>query len=369
MRKTIKKWIKAIFRKWPKLKKPVTKLYRLTREDNSSNSGKSNKAMQGTDSPANLHAKEALQEKVQDDIYSGKAAYTGYGMDYISSLFFPKEERAIELKKVFYRHCNYYLDLDHPKTFNQKIQWLKLNYYDPRMGRCVDKCEFKRYITEQLGEGYTVPLYGEWESENQIDFDLLPDQFVLKSNVQSDGRHIIVVKNKAELDIDRLKTVMSSWLLKRNNLCSSYCIAYRHVRPKILAEEYINDLDNDALIDYKIMCFNGKAELLFTVLDRDSNMSVNFYDLDWNLLPCRRKYPNSNYPVKPPKNLDKMIEIANQLAEPFPFVRVDFYETADGSKLYVGELTFYPGGGYESFEPMEWDYKLGEMLKLPEANV
>lgn len=303
----------------------------------------------------------------QEELYSGKAAYAGYSVEYLNSLFLTKEERAIELKKIFYNHCGYYLDLDAPKTFNQKLQWLKLNYFDSRMERCVDKCEFKRYIAEQLGEGYTVPLYGEWENENRIDFDALPEQFVLKSNVQSDGRHIIVVKDKSQIDIDRLKTLISSWLLRRNTLCCSYCSAYRNVKPKILAEKYIGGLSS--LIDYKFMCFNGKAEMLFVVVDRDKQMCVNFYDLDWNLLPFTRKYPNCTNIVPPPKNLAKMIEIANKLADPFPFVRVDFYESEDGSQVYVGEMTFYPGGGYECFEPIEWDYKIGEMLKLPLANI
>ena len=272
------------------------------------------------------------------------------------------------MKRLFYNHCGYYLDIDNPKTFNQKLQWLKVNYDNPRLARCVDKAEFKVYIAEQLGEGYTIPLYGVWENESMIDFDALPESFVLKSTLQSDGRHIIVVKDKAKLDFDKLKTVLCSWLLPRNSLCVSYCHAYHNLRPRILAEEYFEGFEGQVL-DYKFMCFNGKAELLFVVADRGKAMGVNFYDLDWNLLPFTRVYPNTSYPITKPKNFDLMLEIANKLAAPFPFVRVDFYESSDGNNVYVGELTFYPGGGYESFQPIEWDYKLGDMLQLPECNV
>lgn len=350
MKQRLKKILRFIILRFPGLRRFIARLNGLATDYGESNSDFA----------------VGLSER---NMYTPKAMFTGYSVDYLNSILLSKEERSIELKRIFYRNCNYYLDLDNPKTFNQKLQWLKLNYFDHDMERCVDKCEFKRYIAEKIGEGYTVPMYGEWESENDIDFDSLPDKFILKSNVQSDGRHIIVVEDKNNLNIDKLKTVMCSWLLRKNNLCSSYCGAYKQVKPKILAEEFISGLDNGSLIDYKFMCFNGKAEMLFVVLDRGEKMSLNFYDLDWNLLPFTRKYPNSTYKVDPPKNFKKMIEIANKLAEPFPFVRVDFYESADGKKIYVGELTFYPGGGYECFEPLEWDYKLGDMITLPEANM
>lgn len=304
----------------------------------------------------------------KSDMITEKAMYSGYSIDYLNYKFLTKEERMNELKRIFYNKCRYYLDLDNPITFNQKLQWLKLNYADPVMSRCVDKCEFKRYIAEQVGEQYVVPLYGEWDHENKINFDELPDKFVLKSNVQSDGRHIIIVNDKKNINLDKIKTVMSSWLLRRNTLCCSYCNPYHSVKPKILAEKFIEGFD-DSLTDYKFMCFNGKAEMLFVVAGRKKNMCVNFYDLEWNLLPFTRVYPNTKYSIPKPKNFELMLEIANKLAKPFPFVRVDFYESKDGNDVYVGELTFYPGGGLEAFQPFEWDKKLGEMIHLPEANI
>lgn len=365
IKEIIKKYIIKVFSKMPGARRFVSRLNKLIDSSELAEECKEVKESKAVKEPKIVNEPE---EKDQG-IFTERATYSCSSIDYINSLLLDKEQRAQELKRVFYNNVGYYLDLENPKTFNQKLQWLKLNYYDPQMARAVDKCEFKRYIAEKIGEGYTIPLYGEWEKESQINFDSLPDQFVLKSNVQSDGRHIIVVKDKNNLDVDRLRTVMASWLFKKNTLCGSYCCAYKNVKPKILAEKYLSTMDDESLIDYKFMCFNGKAEMLFVVLDRGSNMSLNFYDMNWNMLPFTRKYPNSTYEIKPPKNFEKMKEIANKLAEPFPFVRVDFYESADGEQLYVGELTFYPGGGYEKFSPIEWDYKLGQMLHLPEANI
>lgn len=353
MIKFLKKLVRKILRKSAKIRNYIYKLY--------------NAAFEPEYAPSQKGSVEMKKTHSEKYVFTEKATYTGYSIDYLNSKFLSKEERAHELKRLFYNHCGYYLDLESPKTFNQKLQWLKLNFYHEDLPKCVDKYEFKGYIDEHIGPGYTVPLYGVWEKESKIDFGALPEKFVLKSTVQSDGRHIIVVNDKSMLDYDKLRTVMSSWLLPRNNLCSSYCVAYSNVKPRIIAEQFIEGFDA-SLTDYKFMCFNGEAKMLFVVADRAKRMSVNFYDLDWNLLPFTRMYPNSSYPLEKPKNFDLMIEIANKLAKPFPFVRVDFYESAEG-KLYVGELTFYPGGGYEPFQPIEWDYKLGEMLNLPEANI
>ncbi|SEP83323.1 ATP-grasp fold amidoligase family protein [Butyrivibrio sp. TB] len=317
---------------------------------------------------ATLPEPQNVKANNSDDVmFTKKATYTGYNIDNLNSMLLSKTERANELKQVFYNHCHYYLNLDNPRTFNQKINWLKLYWYHEDLPRAVDKAEFKDYIKEKIGDGYTVPLYGVWEKESDIDFDKLPKKFVLKSTIQSDGKHIIRVENKETLDYDRLLTVLSSWLIPRNSLKCSYCGAYNKINPRILAEEYIEGFDDD-LMDYKFFCFNGKVELLYVATGRFKNMSFNFYDLDWNLLPFTRVYPNSPHPLKKPQSFESMIEIASELSKPFPFVRVDFYETKEG-KLYIGELTFYPGGGYETFDPVEWDYKLGDMLRLPKANV
>lgn len=303
-----------------------------------------------------------IEEK---ELYTRKALYAGYSVEYLNAKFLTKKERACELKKIFYNKMNYYLDLDNPKTFNQKIQWLKLNFYSRDQERCVDKGEFKKYIAEKLGEEYVVPGYGEFESENDIDFDKLPNKFVLKSNVQSDSRHIILVKNKKTLDIDKVKTVMATWLLKKNNLCSSYCNAYWNVTPKIVVEKFL-ETNSGSINDYKFYCYAGKCKHFLICKDRGEHTKYINYDMNFN---CIKPSPNSFFDKKKCNEIPEikeMIKIAEILAKDFPFVRVDFYKIEE--KLYVGELTFYPGGGYNSYYK-EWDERFGSYLELPNKNI
>ena len=296
--------------------------------------------------------------------FTEKALYTGYSVEYLNAKNLTKEERACDLKRVFYKNVGYYLDLNNPKTFNQKIQWLKLYYRDPVMIRCVDKAEFKNYIKEQLGDEYVVPYYGAYANENDIDFDALPDKFVLKSNVQSDAKHILLVKDKNTIDLDKTKTVLSTWLMRKNNLCSSYCNSYWDVTPKILIEEYLEP-KSGSIDDYKFYCYNGFCRHFLICKDRGEHTKYINYDMNFD---CITPSPNSYKSQEKCEDQDtirKMIEIAEKLAKPFPFVRVDFYYV-DG-RMYIGELTFYPGGGYNTYS-REWDERFGSYLTLPEAN-
>lgn len=345
MKQMIKSQLKGFFEFFPLLKEIVFKVNRVANGEGDTFSG----------------IKIKPEER---DLLNGKAMYSGYSVEYLNAKILTKAERACELKRIFYKNVGYYLDLDRPKTFNQKIQWLKLNYYDTALERCVDKAEFKNYINEQLGDGYTVPNYGSYENENDIDFDSLPNKFVLKSNVQSDARHIILVKDKSKLDIDKIKTVLSMWLLKKNNLCCSYCNAYWNVTPKIVVEEYLETKSGN-IDDYKFYCYGGKCKHFLVCKDRGENTKYINYDMNFD---CIKPSPNSYYEKGKYKDVDRikeMIDIAERLAKPFPFVRVDFYDV-DG-KLYLGELTFYPGGGYNSYS-REWDEKFGDYLELPQAN-
>ena len=252
-------------------------------------------------------------------------------------------------------------DYDSPKSFNEKIGYLKLHDHDPLITTCADKYAVKKYISDKIGPQYVLPVLGTWKRVEDIDFDILPDKFVIKVNWSSG--YNIVVKDKAQLNIEQVKAQLNNWMQpEANSYYHMFNWAYKDMKPVIFAEQFLEDAD-DSLTDYKFMCFNGKVEMLFVVSDRNTKMSVNFYDLHWNLLPFTRRFPNTEYAVKKPKNFDKMVKIAEQLSEPFSFVRVDFYESNEG-KLYIGELTFYPGGGFEPFQPVDWDYKLGDMLKL-----
>lgn len=253
------------------------------------------------------------------------------------------------------------LNLDSPKTFNEKLQWLKLHDRKPEYTMMVDKYAVRTYIADTIGEEYLIPLLGVWDNPDDIDFDALPNQFVLKCNHDSGG--LVVCKDKNKLDFNFAKNKLVR-CLKRNYYWSGREWPYKDIKPKIIAEKYMEDNITHELIDYKFMCFNGVVKCGFTCSERftDSGLKVTFFDKDWNVMPFERHYPVSKNPPKKPINYDKMIQFSEQLSKGIPFVRVDFYEI--NGQLYFGELTFYPGGGFEEFTPEEWDYKLGDFLKL-----
>ena len=198
------------------------------------------------------------------------------------------------------------------------------------------------------------------QTNDEIDFDSLPSRFVLKVNWGS-GQNIIV-KDKSKLNINEAKEKLRNWLKPENNHYYGgieWC--YKDIPPKIIAEEYMQQLDGD-LYDYKFLVYGGKVKNLFIVSDRFNKKYFDFYDREYNRLPFKRLYNNSPNGIEKPANYEKMVELAEKLAEGLPFVRVDFYSVND--KIYFGEMTFYPGGGFEPFEPVEWDYKLGDMIDL-----
>lgn len=276
-------------------------------------------------------------------------------------------ERVKALKTFFYSKTGYPLDVANPQTFNEKINWMKLFYRNDLMTKIVDKYEFKNYIRERLGDGYTVPLLGVWDNVDDIDFDKLPNQFVLKCNAQSDGKFIKIIRNKEVLNIDTLKTEMRNWLIPEKTLKKSFCWAYNNVPLKILAEEYIENFDND-LYDYKLWCFNGEVKYIQFLSERNTKgLKMAFYDKEWKKQDFVYNYPLDKKTMPKPENLDKMISLAEQLAKEFPHVRVDFYDI--NNKLYVGEMTFYSMGGYCKFTPKRMDAEFGELLNLPKVHL
>ena len=256
------------------------------------------------------------------------------------------------------------LNFDAPRTFNEKIQWLKLYYHSENLERAVDKCEFKKYIKEKLGEGYTVPMYGAWKNVKDIKWDKLPKSFVLKSNCCSDGMFIKVIKDKDKVNFEELKKELSEWLNPYKTLVNSCCRAYWNVTPMILAEKYVEQIDGQ-VYDYKFFCFNGNPEFAYVATDHFEGQvsKISIYDLEWNLLDITYgHHPRNQVPA--PKSLEKMIEISKILSKDFPFVRVDFFEVDE--KPILSELTFYPGGGFNKINPQSVDEKWGEMITLPE---
>lgn len=274
------------------------------------------------------------------------------------------KRKASILKNVFKNRVGYDLNLEAPNTFNEKIMWLKLYYQDPLITECSDKFALKRYVSRTIGNQYTVPTITHYKDASEIDFDSLPDRFVLKVNWSSG--YNIVVTDKSSIDKGKIIKKLNSWIKPdRNSYYQFFNWGYKHMKPVIYAEKYIEQVGNQ-VYDYKFFMCNGEFEYMFIATDRlDGKLTYTFFDKDFNYLPLTYgNKPNANPLPQKPKNYDKMIELAKKLAKPFPFVRVDFYETNDNN-IYVGEMTFYSGGGILPFNPSAWDQELGKKIVLP----
>ena len=264
--------------------------------------------------------------------------------------------------KIFYKKkIGKKLNLKNPQTFNEKMQWLKLNDRKEIYTTMVDKYDVKKYVANIIGEEYIIPTIGVYDNFDNINFDELPNKFVIKCTHDSGG--VVVCKDKSTFNIEIARKKIND-CLKNNFYYLGREWPYKNVKPRIIIEKFLEDEKNEDLIDYKIMCFNGKAQCSFLCLNRRSKegLNVDFYDLNWNKMPFERHYKQSNIVMEKPENYDLMIELAEKLAKDIPFVRVDFYDIK--GKVYFGELTFYPGSGMEEFNPEEWDKKLGDLLVL-----
>lgn len=253
------------------------------------------------------------------------------------------------------------LNLDNPRTFNEKLQWLKLYYRCPEFSNMVDKYRVRELIQSTIGEQYLIPLLGVWESASEIDFDKLPDQFVLKCN--HDQGSVIVCRDKSKLDYDKVIATLNK-KLKRNHYWATREWPYKNVKSCIICEQYMaNSDDDDELSDYKVLCFSGKAKIIEVHKSRFSNRTQDFYDTNWNKLDIRQIGINASKEVMDrPVFLDKMIELSELLSNQYPHLRVDWYFS--NSMLLFSELTFYDGGGFDPFYD-DYDEKIGEFLILP----
>lgn len=274
------------------------------------------------------------------------------------------DEKYITIK--YKLEMNQKLNLKEPKTFNEKLQWLKLYDRKPEYTKMVDKYEAKKYVANIIGKKYIIPTLGVWDKFEDIEFDKLPKQFVLKPTHTSGN--VFICKDKEKINYKQLRKMINKWL-KRDYYLVHREWPYKNIKPKIIAEQYMVDDSGMKLKDYKFFCFNGIAQTILVCSNRNGSFkNTNFYDINWNLQPfTREKHKNSNEQIKKPKNLDEMITVAEKLSKDIPFVRVDLYEI--NGKVYFGELTFYPSSGFEGFEPEEWDKKLGDMLELPTKNI
>ncbi len=266
----------------------------------------------------------------------------------------------IYIQMQYFYHFHRFANFKNPQTFNEKLQWLKLHDHNPLYTTLVDKYAVKKWVADKIGEQYVIPTIAVWEKAEDIDFDKLPNQFVLKVNHDSGG--LVICKDKAQLDRQAAIAKLSR-ALENNGYWYGREWPYKNVKPRIIAEKYMED-DNQALNDYKFMVFNGKVKCSFTCTERFSKdgLKVTFYDANWDIMPFERHYPRSKTPITKPLNYDEMVELAEKLSKDIPFVRVDFYSIK--GKIYFGEMTFYPGSGLEEFTPQEWDKKLGDWLEL-----
>lgn len=281
---------------------------------------------------------------------------------------FGEEHRRWFIEQRYMYNLKKFPDLDNPTLFNEKIHWLNLYYHNPLITKCCDKYELKNYVAEKVGKEYVVPNIAVYDRASDIHFENLPDKFAIKVN-WGDGKEFTeVVKDKNKVNEDIIKTKMNNGMRPWNNLYYSHFFwGYKNVKPKILVEKFLDSGGKD-INDYKIHCFNGKAKVVLVCENRsNAKMNKTFLDIDWNVLPCSRPDGIVNPKVKKPKNYYDMLRIAKILSEPFPFVRVDFYSIKN--KLYVGEMTFHPGCGWESFQPSEWNKKIGDMLELPKEKM
>lgn len=267
----------------------------------------------------------------------------------------------------------YWINWKNPKTFTEKLQWLKVYDYKPEYTKMVDKLAAKDYVASRIGEVYIIPTLGVWDKVEDIDWDSLPDQFVLKTTHGGGGCGVVVCSDKTHFDkakaIEKLQTSMHS------NAGKTYREKpYLNVPRKIIAEKFMAERKAKGnakisdLPDYKFFCFNGKPYYCQVIRDRHTKETIDFYDMEWNHMPFVGLNPvarNGLTPVDCPENYDEMKDICRKLAKDIPFVRVDLYVIDD--KKYFGELTFYPASGFGVFTPEEWNGKLGDLLTLPNA--
>lgn len=280
---------------------------------------------------------------------------------------FDHVDDEVFLKRKFKACMGRELDLETPKTFNEKLQWLKLYDRKPEYTMMVDKYLVRDYIRERLGEEYLIPLLGVWDSPDEIDFDSLPDQFVLKCNHNS-GVGMYICRDKSKMDVRKVKRELCIGL-KEDYYLTSREWPYKDVPRKIICEKFISDSEDPDLKDYKFQCINGEIDHVFVCVGRNESEQVKFYyfDKDWNYLPYSLdQCDNKEYlDSLKPKTFEKMKEIAKTLCVNMPQVRVDLYE-ANGCVLF-GELTFYTQSGFDTTITKKADLEIGRHLELPKA--
>ena len=256
------------------------------------------------------------------------------------------------------------LNLKNPKEYNEKLQWLKLNDRKPEYSTMVDKYEVRGYIEDLLGDKYLIPCLGIYDSVDDIDIDALPDRFVLKCT--HDSGSVEICKDKSSFDIEGARHRLSQ-AMKRNYYATYREWPYKYVKPRIIAEGYLEG-DGGDLKDYKVMCFNGEAKIIEVHENRFVEGKVHtqtFYDREWNIVPLTQvETVTVDRPGERPRQLDEILRLSELIAKDMYHARIDWYIERD--KIYFGEITFFDGSGFESFSTPEMERMLGDMINLPE---
>lgn len=252
------------------------------------------------------------------------------------------------------------LCLSNPKTFNEKLQWLKLNCKKDEYTSLVDKYEVKKNVAKIIGEEHIIPTLGVWNNFDDIEFENLPDKFVLKCTHDSGG--VAICNNKSIFDKRKVREKLDK-SMRKNYFYEHREYVYKNVKPRIIAEKYMVDESGEQLKDYKFFCFDGEVKALFIATDRGQGTTkFDFFDSDFNHLPIKQHYPNTGKPIAKPAGFEEMKKLATQLSQGFPHVRIDFYDI--NGKIYFGELTFFHFNGTVPFEPKEWDMVFGNFVNL-----
>lgn len=268
---------------------------------------------------------------------------------------------SLYLRLNFRKKNSYPLNLKNPKSFNEKIQWLKLYGNLQQYENLVDKYEVRKFISGTIGEEFLIPLIGVWDKVEEIDFSKLSEQFVLKCT--HDCESVVICKDKNSFDIKEAKNKLNQ-CLKRNFYYVAREPQYKKIKPRIICEKYMVDESGTELKDYKFFCFHGEPKVIQVNYNRSLGCKKNLYDPQWNYLPVAMTYPTDpNVIIDKPNKLGEMLDLAKTLSKNCPFVRVDFYSIGD--RIYFGELTFTPASGCGKFDPVDFDFEMGSWLKLP----
>lgn len=292
---------------------------------------------------------------------NNKVALTGTLFSYFSrnklSHLLPDETY---LKLQYRANTHKKLNLKSPKTFNEKLQWLKLNNRKPKFTDMVDKYAVRDLVSKKIGDEYLIPLLGVWNSAEEIDFDSLPNEFVLKCN--HDSGSVIICNDKTKFDKQGAIQKLNG-KLNRDMFYWSREWPYKNIKRKIICEKFMKDQTFDVLNVYKILNFSNGEQIIQVIQDdKTPKETIDYFDVNWNRLNLRQNYPNSTIPLKKPKTLAEMLELAKKLSDGFPFLRTDFYEI--NGKVYFSEFTFFSDAGMAKFTPEEWDDKFGSWIEL-----